>query len=97
MALLVFDTHDFITKLTEAGMVKEHAIALSDGLKTLQLENVATRADLVDLRTEISELRTEVHTLRADMLGMKGSLLQWFTGMLLGQAALVATLVKLLG
>ncbi len=89
MALLVFDTHDFITELTEAGIDAAHARAISEGLKKVRMEHVATKGDMADLREAIS-------TLRVEMLGIKSSLLQWFTGMLIGQAALIATLVKLL-
>ena len=89
MALLVFDTHDFITKLSESGMDPAQAKAVSDGLRTINLEHVATKEDLGDIHSEIEKLHRE-------MLQMKSSLLQWFTGMLIGQAALVAALVKLL-
>ncbi len=89
MALLVFDTHDFITELTEAGIDAAHAKAISEGLKKVRMEHMATKGDIADLREAISALRVE-------MLGIKSSLLQWFTGMLIGQAALTATLVKLL-
>ena len=90
MAVLIFDTHDFITELTEAGIDSQHARAISDGLKKINLDYVATKGDVAELRQEISDTRKEI-------LASKTSLMQWFTTVMLGQAALVAALVKLIG
>ncbi len=100
MARITFDTHDFITELSEAGIDAAHAKAISDGLKKANLEHVATKQDVALNREAIMALETrlteESSNLRVEIHGVKGSLLQWFAGMLIGQAALVAALVKLL-
>jgi len=59
-----------------------HAKAISDGLKEIDLQHEATKDD--------------IHSVREDLRELKSSLLQWFTGILLAHAALVAGFVKLL-
>ena len=100
MATLVFDTHDFITGLTEAGMDEAQAKRLSDELRKIHLDQVATKHDL---RLLESALTDNMSALQEKMAGLSDSmkdghsgLLKWFTGILMAHAALVAALVKLI-
>ena len=53
MALLLFDTHEFVTKLTDAGIPAEQAEAISSGLQGIDLKYVATREDVARLEKDI--------------------------------------------
>ena len=100
MAQLVFDTHDFINKLTKAGFEEAQAKALSDGLKEVDLKHVATKEDVLSLNSQMVDLTAKMETgmanLRAEMHELKSGLLQWFIGILLAHAALVAAVAKYL-
>ena len=75
MATLVIDTHRFIEKLISAGIAKNQAEAIVSGIKELELEHVATKADLLEFKVD---------------------LFKWLVPLLLGQAGLIAVLVKLI-
>ena len=53
MATLIIDTHNFITRLTKAGMEEKQAVAIADGLRNVNLEYVATQADLIKLKSDL--------------------------------------------
>jgi len=57
MAILTIDTHNFITRLIQAGMVEKQAEAIVDGLKEMDLKNVATKEDV---RLAIAELKADI-------------------------------------
>ena len=63
MPLLAFDTHKFITRLTEAGMAPEQAEVLADTYATILTEQVATKADIRLLQTDIARLDTRIDAL----------------------------------
>ena len=87
MATLTFDTHKFIQTLQEGGFDPKQVEAVSRAFREASGEaEVATKQDLREL-----ELRLE-----AKISDIKFDLVKWIAGMLLAQAALVATLVKLL-
>ncbi len=81
----VLDTHRVVKRLQDAGASEQLAETWTDILREsreLDLSQLATKADIAEVRRELVELKAE--------------LLKWMVGLLLGQAALVATLVKLL-
>ena len=86
MATLTFDTYDFIETLKDSGIEEVQAKAIVDGLKQIDLENIATKEDLLVLRKD----------LEVALANLKADLIKWFVPMLLGQGALIVTLVKLL-
>jgi hypothetical protein len=53
MATLIIDTHNFITRLKEAGMEEKQAEAIVDGIRSINLENVASKADLIKLKSDL--------------------------------------------
>ncbi len=85
MTVLTFDTLKFARRLKEAGMdarlAEEQAEALAEALET-NLENLATKADIADLRKE--------------MQLMEQRLIIKLGGMLVVAVGMVAALVKLL-
>jgi hypothetical protein len=58
-------------------------------------EQVEALARFHEAQIDVSQLATKAD-LRADLAELRADLLKWMVGLLLGQAALVATLVKLL-
>jgi hypothetical protein len=63
-ATLRIDTLKFVRRLTEAGMERQMAEAIVEGLAEADMSELATKADLVRveaaLRTEILELKAEM-------------------------------------
>jgi len=57
MAILTFDTHNFIARLKAAGIEEKKAVAIADAFKEVSLENVVTKDDL---RTTIAELKADL-------------------------------------
>lgn len=89
MGVIAFDTLKFVQRLEAAGMAHEQAVALAEAQREIWIEadaQVATKADIVRLESAVDAKLAEV----------KSSLVVWVAGMLIAQAALVATLVRLL-
>jgi hypothetical protein len=86
MSSVIFDSHRFIKRLVGAGMPEQQAEILADEHARLLNERLATKLDLKKLRAE----------LQRDMAQLKAGILQWVAGMLVTQAAIIATLVRLL-
>lgn len=83
MATIVADTHKVITRLVERGFTQDQAKALTDVLSDLDLSEIATKADLNDLKFELAR---EIHGLSWRIFGL-----------LLAQGALVIAILQLLG
>ena len=80
MSTITFDTHKFIRKLRDAGFEEAQAEAVADAFQEAQAESLPVTRDYLD--SKLSELKVE--------------LIKWVTGALIAQAAVIATLVKLL-
>ena len=107
-----FDTLRTARRLKEAGASEPVAEAIAEALREsreFDLAQLATKADLAtlgsDLRREIAtlrgDLRGEIATLRGELLakieGAKVDILKWVIGLMIAQAALIVTLVRLTG
>ncbi len=86
MSSVIFDTHGFVKRLVSAGMPEQQAEILADAHARLLNERLATKLDLEKLRAELQRAMAE----------LKAGTLQWVAGMLVAQAAIIATLVKFL-
>ncbi len=53
MATITFDTHDFVKKMTAAGMPIEQAEVLAESQKKLINEQLTTKQDLKSLKDEL--------------------------------------------
>ena len=97
MNTLAFDTHLFVKRLTAAGMPEAQAEVLADEQTNLIENNLATKRDLKELEVA---LKRDLKELEARLVGQiresEMRLIKWLIPLLLGQAALVAALVKLL-
>jgi len=80
MTTITFDTLKFVERLKSAGVSEEQAKAEVEALTEALTETIAVR----ELATKF-----DLETLKADLV-------KWMAGLLLAQAAVVATLVKLL-
>ena len=93
MTTVIFNTHKFVRKLESAGFETRQAEAMTEALSEVLDEStsvtLASKQDITDLKQEINVLRLEVRELKVDLI-------KWMTGALIAQAAVVATLVKLL-
>jgi hypothetical protein len=105
MTTITFDTLKFANRLKAAGAesrlaeVEAEAIAEAFAEQQVQIEKhwiekqTATKTDVAEIRLEIERLRAETH--RA-IVEAKNDMLKWGAGMLLAQAGLIITLIKLL-
>ena len=80
MTSITFDTLKFVNTLKEAGFQEKQAEAVSNAIKESFKES--------DLVTN-QHLSLELERTKADMI-------KWIAGLLLAQAAIIATLVKIL-
>ena len=79
---IAFDTHRFVKRLTENGFTEKQAETLADEQIALLNANLATKAD-------IAEVKAGIETVKADLL-------KWMFGALIAQGGLIIALVKLL-
>lgn len=75
-----FDTHEFIKALEAGGYTAQQAETLSDAFKKAQEQLEPVTKDYLDAR----------------LLDLENRLVKWGIGLALGQAALIAALIKLL-
>ncbi|MEE8057086.1 MAG: hypothetical protein V3T17_04530 [Pseudomonadales bacterium] len=93
MSSLAFDTHAFVKSLTHAGMPEQQAEVLAEQQKQLLDEQLATKQDIFEIKRDIAEFRAEV---KRDIAEASRDTIKWVAGLLIGQAALVVALIKLL-
>lgn len=91
MATLTLDTHQFIKQLVQVGVPEKQAEAIANGFQDLNLEEVATKRDLQELRTELREVREE---LRVEIRDIKIDFLKWMIPLMLGQIPVFAFVVE---
>lgn len=78
----VFKEISYIERLKGAGFTKDQILAQAELYLELLEKTMATKEELAKLETKIEVSKTGV--------------IKWVTGLLLGQVAVIATLVKLL-
>lgn len=91
MATISFDTLKFVHRLRDSGISESQAEAIAEAFKEASSE--AESVTKVDLKLAVAELRAELHKETRDL---KVDLIKWTPGALIAQAALIATLVKLM-
>jgi len=83
---ITFDTLAYVKKLKSAGVPEKQAEVQAETFAEILEERITTKQDLKELEL----------ALRHDLANIKSEIIKWVAGMLLAQAAIVATLVKLL-
>ena len=71
---IAFDTHRFVKNLTASGFTEAQAEALADEQVHLLNSNLATKADIRELKTEIQTVKTEIQTVRAEIQTVRADL-----------------------
>ena len=71
MTVLAFDTHKAVKELRAAGAAESLAEAVVATVGAAMGENVATKADIADVRTELAEVKAE---LKADINELRAEL-----------------------
>ena len=105
---LTVDTLNIYSRLKSTGLSEESARAIAEIFREAIEENLANKKDLKTTETNLTkyiesvraELKKDIEVLRAEVkteiAESKTSTIKWVAGMLVAQAALIATLVKLL-
>ena len=83
---ITFDTLAYVKKLRSAGVPEKQAEIQAETFAEILEERVATKQDLKELEL----------ALKHDLANIKAEIIKWVAGMLVAQAAIVATLVNLL-
>ena len=99
MTITALDTHQTVKDLTAAGFTDAQAEALTAALRQVQqidLSDLATKADVADLRKETEHgfaiLRAELET---KMAQHKAEVIRWVFGISIAQAATILAILKL--
>ena len=71
MSTLIYDTHKFVTRMTQAGMPQPQAEVLAESYVELMETTLATKQDLKDLE---GRLTGQMKDLRGEMKDLEGRL-----------------------
>jgi len=102
MATITFDTLKFVETLRAHGLPEEQAKGVAEAFRDAQQESELNVQDGIrgDLNANALRLESKMaemeFRLESKMAEMKIDLIKWVAGALIAQAAVVATLVKLL-
>jgi len=83
---IAFDTHRFVKNLTASGFTEKQAEALANEQVQLLNSNLATKADILDIK---AELEVKIETVKSDLL-------KWMVMAMIAQGGLIVALVKAL-
>jgi hypothetical protein len=83
---ITFDTLAYVKKLKAAGVPEKQAEVQAETFAEIIEDRIATKHDILLLKQE----------LKLGLADTKAEIIKWVAGMLVAQAAIVATLVKLL-
>lgn len=75
-----FDTHAAVTALRDAGLDEAPAVAIVNTVRDAagaDRGELATRADLADVRTDLADVRADVRAVRAEL-----GTIRWVIGLL---------------
>ena len=68
MATISIDTYEFVQGLTDSGISEQHAKAIAEGFKKADLEHVATKEDLANLRADIFKWSVPILVAQAGLI-----------------------------
>ena len=84
----LIDTLTLKTDLLDGGMPEPQATAIVKALANADVGQLATKADIADVRTEIEALRSEMN-MKIEALRGDNKLLRWMGGVILAFQVLV--------
>ena len=82
MSTLALDTHKAVKTLREAGFEEAQAEAMVTTFGNAMSENVATKADIGELKAYIAEMKADVDALKTDVAATKADVATLRTDML---------------
>jgi hypothetical protein len=97
MTITSIDTHQTVKDLTAAGFTDTQAEALTQALRQVQqidLSDLATKADVVDLRREMAT-KIDLENVRREMAEIKAELIKWVVGIGFAQVAAILAVLRL--
>jgi len=68
MATITLDTYQFVEELTDAGISEEHAKAIARAFKKTDMQHVATKEDLANLRADIFKWAVPILVAQAGLI-----------------------------
>ncbi len=89
ISAISFDTLAYAKKLMAAGVPAKQAEVQAETFAEIIDERIATKRDLKEMETVLSRDMKELES------RVSANIIKWVAGMLVAQAAIVATLVKL--
>ncbi|MBC6426488.1 MAG: hypothetical protein GDA51_08490 [Ekhidna sp.] len=98
----MIDTLTIATELEEAGLTRSQATAVAHQMKALTESSLASKENLKtmenNLQKEINAVKVEVKTIEAnlqkELRQTSNATIKWVAAMLIGQTALITTLIK---
>lgn len=94
---ITFDTLAYVKKLRAAGVPEKQAEVHAETFAEIVEDRIATKQDILALKQDLKELELSMkQELKLGLASTKAEIIKWVAGMLVAQAAIVATLVKLL-
>ena len=95
----MFDTHQAVKELTEAGFAEAQAEAVVATVSRSTSENVATKADISELRaevkTDIAEVKTDVAGVKADIASLRTEMVALEMRIIVKMTGVVLAIVSL--
>ena len=86
MASLTIDAYRLITDLKTRGFAEDQARGVTEAVRAIDLDNVSTKADVLAFKADLD----------VKIADLKSDLFKWLIPLLMGQAALIVTPMKLL-
>ena len=71
LLILMFDTHQAVKELTEAGFVEAQAEAVVATVSRSMSENVATKADIAEVKANIAIVKADIAVVKADIASLR--------------------------
>ena len=104
MTAVLVDTHQVVTHLLARGFTQEQAEGVTEAIQEIDLSQLATKTDIGILKADIDRLEQRLekeverlsHKIDHSIEKLKADLFKWLLPLMLGQAGLIAALVKLL-
>jgi len=94
---IAFDTLAYVKKLKAAGVPEKQAEVQAETFAEIIEDRIATKHDILLLKQDLKELELSMkQELTLGLANTKAEIIKWVAGMLVAQAAIVATLAKLL-
>ncbi|MBC6426491.1 MAG: hypothetical protein GDA51_08505 [Ekhidna sp.] len=98
----MIDTLTIATELEEAGLTRSQATAVAHQMRALTESSLASKENLktieANLQKEINAVKVEVKTIEAnlqkELRQTSNATIKWVAAMLIGQTALITTLIK---